>query len=550
MFLCISFLFFCGSSNAMSEEFKFMIDTIGIPRYNVYGDEINEDIYNTYNVFVYSSPVNIVSQTSLQRFKHVPENGKWTENRGQYCGVGTRGEYYILGMDYSGNYIDNVFFPVDSIPETTPNKWNFVSVNEYEASWNDDSKYKYIEQLLYMKNTSLLFDSLDIVNNISDSYNLVDYGITASNIGFDKLRLNTCSTWKTMGIVTGKRINNRGQIRNVIFATKPIAINSNVEAILNCPESVVFNNNERTDKLVIDINFGAKAVNLNEYANKEQIKEIFSEIYINGECVDRISGSKTVNVDKNIKFTVPKYKINNTPNTYTLDVEVRSYMYTEFCVDGLMQDVINKNITINILVTDNVHEIENNQNIENLENNEVIIVPYKSFLVGVLKKVQNNMVISPLVQTNISKEANSVGIIEAGRSIALKIDFSSDIDKISELKIYIDNKEVNKNVIYQNGGVVIYEVEISKTEYNTLASWNYLRDKINNYFAVDFSQIGSRVTLPHVIKSTCVVDGVEHFIEKNIDTIDNFELNFNYQFKNDVLNKDECNKSISLQVWN
>ena len=98
--------------------------------------------------------------------------------------------------------------------------------------------------------------------------------------------------------------------------------------------------------------------------------------------------------------------------------------------------------------------------------------------------------------------------------------------------------------------MVIYEVEISKTEYNTLASWNYLRDKINNYFAVDFSQIGSRVTLPHVIKSTCVVDGVEHFIEKNIDTIDNFELNFNYQFKNDVLNKDECNKSISLQVWN
>ena len=41
---------------ALSEDFIFTIDTVGIPRYNSYGNEISEDVYIAYNIFAYSEP--------------------------------------------------------------------------------------------------------------------------------------------------------------------------------------------------------------------------------------------------------------------------------------------------------------------------------------------------------------------------------------------------------------------------------------------------------------------------------------------------------------
>lgn len=59
MFLCsfkeISF-------GAISSNFKFVIDTVGIPRYNALNEEISEEVYYTYNVFAYSNPVALVRQ--------------------------------------------------------------------------------------------------------------------------------------------------------------------------------------------------------------------------------------------------------------------------------------------------------------------------------------------------------------------------------------------------------------------------------------------------------------------------------------------------------
>ena len=147
----------------ISNDFKFVIDTIGIPRYNVLGEEINEEVYYTYNVFSYSSPIKI--SNTIQRFKEVKGNGKWTKNGGAYKGAGIQGEYDILGRDYSGNYIYNVYFPVDAIPETTPDKWNYITVSGASSSWGDSNKYKYKEQLEYMKNSKLMFDSINYSNN-------------------------------------------------------------------------------------------------------------------------------------------------------------------------------------------------------------------------------------------------------------------------------------------------------------------------------------------------------------------------------------------------
>ena len=52
--LLIFSIIFCMNQKvcwALSDNFKFIIDTIGIPRYNVNKQEINEEVYYTYNVF-------------------------------------------------------------------------------------------------------------------------------------------------------------------------------------------------------------------------------------------------------------------------------------------------------------------------------------------------------------------------------------------------------------------------------------------------------------------------------------------------------------------
>lgn len=62
--ITICFLFKSSSYGAISNNFKFVIDTVGIPRYNALNEEINEEVYYTYNVFSYSSPVALVRQGS------------------------------------------------------------------------------------------------------------------------------------------------------------------------------------------------------------------------------------------------------------------------------------------------------------------------------------------------------------------------------------------------------------------------------------------------------------------------------------------------------
>ena len=520
IFIFFSFNFCFG----ISQNFKFVIDTIGIPQYNVYGYEINEDIYYTYNVFSYGSPLQMFSITSTQRFKAVADNGKWTKDGGPYKGSGIRGEYYVLGTSYSGSIIDNVYFPVDYVPTSTPDKWRYVEVPGAYESWNDKSKYKYIEQLEYMKNTSLLFDQIDLVNHTSNSYNLISYGINANKIGLSKARLNTCSTWKTMGVVSTRIMNSGGRIGTAIFATSPMAANADVKSVINVEN--VYNMDENQDQMSIPINFGADAMNLNNYANKNHIKEICAIIYINGKEYARVSGSKTVSVGKDIIFAVSRGDI-KTPRIEKLEIKVESYLYTEFSVDGLLQDCITKNITINIPSKK--------------------IVPIQDFRIGLLKKQNNSLVISPLVQTNETNIENSKGVLENGRNIAvgLKLNFNTDDDYT--LNLYINDKKVNYNKIYDSGTSRILEINISGGLENTLASWKYLRDKTKDYLSINFDKIGTRVKKPNVIKLEITLYGNIYTYTEKFDNIDDFRFNMGYILEESVLNN--INKCYKLGEW-
>jgi hypothetical protein len=293
----------------ISDEFKFVINTIGVPRYNVIGDEINEKVYYTYNVFVYSSPSAMYGRTSTQRFKSVV-NGKWAKD-------GVTGEYDILGVDYSGGFVYNVYFPVDSIPESLPDKWNYIEIDGALSSWSDKSKYKYKEQINYMKNSKLLFDSINYSTNTINPYNLVEYNITPSKIGLSKVRLNTAATWKTYGIVSINRINSNGQIRYATLAIKPIAASANIQSYIEAPSKVILD--ENNDEVELIIKFGSKATNLTEYAKVEHIKEISSSLSINGESVSLVKDGKKDCIEKSYKYKISREKFKD--GTYTLTLK-------------------------------------------------------------------------------------------------------------------------------------------------------------------------------------------------------------------------------------
>lgn len=510
----------------ISDNFKFVIDTIGIPRYNVYGEEINEDIYYTYNTFVYSSPKEVSATTNLQRFKQVENFGKWTQDNGKYSGTGIRGEYNILGRNYSGALVYNVRFPVDSVPETTPDRWVYTDIPGAYESWQDTSKYKYIEQLDYMKNSKLLFDRIDLKTNTCNSYDLIPYNIVANQIGLSKVMLNNCATWKTMGTVTVKRKNNRGDIRDATLAVSPMEASADIRSNLNVMSSYTID--QKQDQIQIPIEFSAQVINLENYANVKHIKNITATLYINDKKQAEVSGSKTVNVDKNILFTVSRN--DNPQSNYSIKVKVISYLYTEFNVDGLMQNIVEKTININV--------------------EPKKINPIVNISIGNLKKDNiNNLVVSPLVQTNITDLSNSSGLIEAGKHIALKVCLDKDIQD-QNFYCFLNQKKIDLKLIAKSRTNAVFDILIPMDIEPTLESWTSLRKKYGNYFSVNFDDIGKRKDKPNILKITTDKDlDDDYFSLIEFDSIDNYTENMNYIFNNGVTNKNMLESDTSVEEW-
>ena len=451
-----------------------------------------------------------------QRFKEVPNLGKWLEN-------GRRGEYYLLGRGYSGQTIANVYFPVDGTPETTPDKWNYITINGASGSWSDTSKYKYIEQLEYMKNSKLLFDTIDYSNNTCNSYNLIEYDITPKSIGLGKTILNTCSTWKTYGVITINRLNAWGQKRYATMAVAPMAASADVKSKFDYYGNTKISGTE--DSINLNLNFSANAINLTNYATEKQIKEITSILYINNKEIARVSGSKTVFVDKNISYTVSRNMFSS-PGENKIHIKVVSYLYTEFSVDGLMQDTLEKDILINV--------------------DEKLVVPIKSSDIYVQKKINNKLVVSPLVQTVVTNN-KSEGFIEKNRLAAIKLNLNEGIENINNIVIKINNKKVQHNILYKDSKKYILGFSISKDIQNTLATWDYLRDKSNNYFEIKFSEIGKRIREPIKVDIEFLMNGKEHKENLKIDVVDEYEKNINFIFENGVINKQEIEKNYELK---
>ena len=499
------------SSYIYSKEYSFeeIIQISGISKYNKNGESINKDIYFTYNVFAYSSPEEFISKINIQRFKEVKEKGKYVYNN-------KRGEFFILGTNYEGEYIYNVYFPVDIVPESLPSNWNFLYYKEFEDSWNVNFKYK--EQLDYMKETELMFDEIDLENNSCDSYNFKEYGIIAIKLGLGKFRLNTPATWKTMGIVTAKRrINNT--IRDVIFATRPMAIDANIVSKVSCEDEVYINEDE--DEKHFNIDFGADVVNLTKYANKNHIKKINSEIYINGKFVDSISGSKTTEVDKKVDFVVSREKENFSRDESTLSIEVISYLYTEFLNDGLIYDSYIKQVKVKIAPKK--------------------LVPVSYLELNMLSFSNNSLVVSPLVQTINTNNAKSLGIIEKERSIAVICTLGIDRKYIDEISLFINNKKQKFDFSRDDNKVLIIRIAKIEDVNITIGTWNTLRDIKGSIFEVADLDIGKRIKEPNELKVALTLNVNQESYEyiTYFDVVDKFTNNINYNYIDNILNYED-----------
>ena len=259
---------------------------------------------------------------------------------------------------------------------------------------------------------------------------------------------------------------------------------------------------------------------------KNKLKSISSTLYINGQKISTVSGSKTVLVDKNIYYTVSRSMF-STPGKHVLHVKVVSYLYTDFSVDGLMEDVLEKDIEINI--------------------DEKLIVPLSSKDVYIQKKEDNKLVVSPLVQTNITKNSNSYGFVEKGRDIAVKLSLNYDDINLEDIELYIDGNKTDFTLLSKNKKFYLLGVNINNENNITLMTWDYLRNKFQNYFDIDFKMVGNRIKSPCKIEILYSVLGKSFNDVVLIDLVDDYTKNINYIFENGIINKDEIRKVYSIE---
>ncbi len=467
---------------ASSSEFIEMINILGVPRYNVFGDELNEYIYNNYQEFVYGYPEMIIKR---QRWK-ATSSGKWIRN-------GEKGEYFMLGRDYSGSIAYNFFFPVDRVPETTPDRWNYCVFEGTTESWINKSKYNYIEQINHMLNSNIWFDKIDFANNTTDPNCLIEYNITPSKIGKDKCMLDVLSTWKTYGsVITKRKIN--GIWWTAVFRIKPMSANAKLKNFI-ITDKDKYTMESIEDKIKIDIKSGSNVIDLEGYANQNHIKEINTKIFVNGKEVSVFSVSKSLNNEKNINIILNRNDLVEGKNKVIIKNE--SYLRTEFAIDGLIKDVSEKIIEIDVKKAKPKDPLQDKETKKLIKENE-----YK-------------------VETPYMYHENP--IFQAGQYMIIKLVFN---DKIENLTI---NSDVKIEKINDKTYIIVNKIPLN-TE-STLTSVKDARNQLGNYFNIKSSDIGNKINSE---KSLEIIYSYQGFEYKNII---NYEIygdilnNFNYQSK-------------------
>lgn len=503
------FLFNIKNTFAYTESFNLLIETMDVSKQNVSGLFINEEIYNEYSLFVYGSPLNSFSG---QRWKDVSD-GHWTKNGGVWNGTGVRGEYWILGENYYGKEVHNHKFPVDIEPPTQPTSWRYAVIPDALESWQETDKYMDDIQKEYMLTQKLM-------------RNDTTYDLTVMDIGLNKVRLENYATWKTKGTVYTQRydMNNKKWAAN--FMVPAMAGDADLEGYAQFPNGTTYNLSEDAESVNIPIIYGSEVINLTEYAKSEHVKEIKSQLYINGIFIDEISKSQTLEVSKATNFLVNKSEYN--ANNITLNVQVKSTLFTKFITDGALVDV--KNYTIYINFGD---EEENNNpgiynNVNDLNYSTDPELPPPRITSVTITRIVDGEEKSLLKSKKTGKE-----FICAGQTISIKanvinnpdtvtVEFEGDtsittFDELTKKFEWTEPRNRSQKTFFSTlsgfekmyrGYLNLDNIRNNKFEYTyiipygtkqTLHSWNTLRNISKDAFSIDENKLFTRITNPYEV---------------------------------------------------
>lgn len=528
--LIIIYFFSTGTVNAItSNGFKKILEMMNVPETNVNGYGVNEEVYNRYNLIVYGEPQNVLKN---QRWKDV-DNGRWINES-----TGKKGEYRVLGYSLTGTIVNNELFPDDYSSGKSPEEWDYIVIEDALSSWNDTEKYQTQMQYEYMLTQKL-------------SRNGITYNITAKDIGLEKARLEAYSTWKTAGSIYTQKYDNNGVKWGATFKVPPMAADAKLDAKLYFPNGRNYVMNEKNDVLEITFSYGAEVSDLSQYARIEDIKKLTSEIEVQNELFDKLSGVKTSYINKEGKIVIDKSKYTNVDNIEII-VKNTSVLETVFSDEAPMIDI--EEIVLNVnLKEESVYVTV--KDINKIEFEEIprpnisSIKVYRKSKLGESEK--NALYISKntgipficagqilIVEAKISNDPSSVKFYIEGDSQIQKLDditrkFVFDEPKARGEKLMYPSILALKKAyqlplnMYEKQGVFYVEYIIPYGTKQTLHSWNSLRNINNNAFSIDKTKLFSRISEPYKLKIRASNDGGTVTKSINLDVFERWDTLYN-----------------------
>ncbi|MBQ9314717.1 MAG: hypothetical protein IJ220_07000 [Clostridia bacterium] len=533
---CIIFTLLFSMTNAvMSENFEKVLSLINVPTKNIDGFEINEEIYHKYGLIVYGTPTDI---TKNQRWKDVP-TGKWKNEI-----TGKQGEYRILGYSLTGTVVNNEVFPDDYNSGISPEEWNYITIGDAISSWNDTEKYQTKAQLEYMLTQRL-------------TRNGITYNITASLLGLDKARLEAYATWKTAGSIFTLKKDSQGGIWEATFRIPPMAAEANFSAKLNIIQGQKYQFEPEQETLEIPISFGAEVTNLGQYAKKEDIKNISSELEVENNLIDKIHSENETSILKDSKIVIHKSDYPNA-NKITLVVKNTSILETCFHAEAPMVDM--KETKIEIVIHEDM-KIEDEgeyikvDNINSRKENDIprpIIQEIRLYKKTITNR-NNKSKLSIAKKTNTQFIcAGQILVVEATvlnnpQTVTLAIEGNSKIQTLDDLTkrfVYDEPKRRGEKLIYSSldslkasyhlPANMKNEEGIYKLEYiipygtkQSLNSWSTLRTISNNAFDIDKSKLFTRIASPYLIKIYAKNDGGSTTRTAELDVFERWDTIYN-----------------------
>ena len=488
-----------SSCYAYSNAFEYMIDAIGFEKVNVNGFEINEYIYEKYKLIVYGDPM--IIKHPKQRWKAI-ETGNWNN-------AGVKGEYWILGQDYSGKLVHNELFPDDYNSGTSPLNWNYRVVKNAEESWNDTSLYMYESQREYMLTQKL-------------SRFGVTYDLTALDIGLDKAKVENYATWGNAGSIYTEKPGEGNVYWAATFNVPPMAGEARINSILEFPYGTEYTMEKNVDSIEIPYIYGAEILGLSEYAKAEHIKIIETELKVDDVRNGIVSGSETTKIVKNGKIIVKRSDYPNL-DKIVLKMETNSFASTYFPNDSIMYDDEVKTLTINLKDEEYIREAT--------RDDKVAPIIYGTTIKRISVTGDNKDGAVELYTNNKTKRkficAGQIIKIEVKTSkdaVATKFSFNglssiSTLDDTTKKFLWDEAIERNEALLYSNlkalekafelprGMQLVEETEtynlfsgiyvIPYETTQTLHSWNSLRSVSKDAFDIDESKLFTSIRKPY-----------------------------------------------------